>query len=151
MARAKASAVRALCSVCSRSTSTASSVQPWTNSAFFVLELQEPDAVGEELLGRPCVVLLELHELETAFGEPHAPALGGGEVLGYGLEGVALGLCHLSGRAGRLVDVVGGGFHCVPPWSINVCYYILTTHISDVNLAALGPSLLPLFTGVRGR
>src|SRR5918998_5778278 len=34
-----------------------------------LLELQEPDAVGEELLGGPCVLLLELHELQPAFGE----------------------------------------------------------------------------------
>ncbi len=80
------------------------------------LELQEPDAVGEELLGRPGVVLLHPHELQPAFGESHAPALGAREVLGQGLEGVALGLGHLVGRAGRLVDVLRGGFHRVPPW-----------------------------------
>src|SRR5215213_1236883 len=72
------------------------------------LELEEPHAFGEELLGRPGVVLLEPHELQPAFGDPDAAALGCGEVLGYGLEGVALGLCHLSGGARRLVDVCGG-------------------------------------------
>jgi hypothetical protein len=82
-----------------------------------LLELEEPDAVGEELLGRPGVVLLEPQELEPAFGEPYTAALGRGEVLGYGLEGVPLGLCHLSGGARRLVDVRCGGGHCVvPPW-----------------------------------
>jgi hypothetical protein len=114
MARAKASAVRALCSACSRTTSTASSVQPGRTRRS-PLELQQPDAVGEELLGGPRVVLLELHELETAFGEAHAPALGASEVLGQSLEGVALGLGHLAGGAGGLVDVLGGGFHRVPP------------------------------------
>src|SRR5919112_1616817 len=53
------------------------------------------------------VALLELQE-PHAFGDPDAAALGCGEVLGYGLEGVALGLCHLSGGARCLVDVCGG-------------------------------------------
>src|SRR5215211_6505241 len=66
---AKCSAVRTFCSVCSRTTSRASPIQPYT------------------------------------------AALGCGEVLGYGLEGVALGLCHLSGGARRLVDVRCGGSH----------------------------------------
>ena len=35
-----------------------------------LLELEEPHAVGEELLGRPGVILLEPHELEPAFGDP---------------------------------------------------------------------------------
>src|SRR5215213_1750123 len=73
-----------------------------------LLELEEPHAFGEELLGRPGVVLLEPHELQPAFGDPDAAALCCGEVLGYSLEGVALGLCHLSGGARRLVDVCGG-------------------------------------------
>src|ERR687897_784116 len=76
-----------------------------------LLELEKPDAVGEELLGRPRVVLLEPHDLQPTFGEPYTAALGCGEVLGYGLEGVALGLCHLSGGARRLVDVHCGGSH----------------------------------------
>src|ERR671911_1079187 len=76
-----------------------------------LLELEEPDAVGEELLCGPGVVLLEPHELKPAFGEPYTAALGCGEVLGYGLEGVALGLCHLVGGARRLVDVSGGSHH----------------------------------------
>jgi hypothetical protein len=78
-----------------------------------LLELQEPHPVGEELLGRPGIVLLEPHELEAAFGDPYAAALGCGEVLGYGLEGVVLGLGHLSGGARRLVDVPSGGSHLV--------------------------------------
>src|SRR5215212_9013262 len=77
-----------------------------------LLKLQEPDAVGEELLCGPGVVLLEPHELEPAFGEPYTAALGCGEVLGNGLEGVALGLCHLSGGARHLLDVRCGGSHC---------------------------------------
>src|SRR5215203_485465 len=40
----------------------------------------------------------------------------------------------------------------LPPWQIvSPCYYVLTTHISVVNLGALVPSFLPLFTGGRGR
>src|SRR5215208_2340948 len=76
-----------------------------------LLELQEPYAVGEELLSRPGVILLEPHELEPAFGDPDGAALGCGEVLGYGLVGVALGLCHLADGARRLVDVRCGGSH----------------------------------------
>src|SRR5919112_4355125 len=74
-----------------------------------LLELQEPHAFGEELLGRPGVILLEPHELQPAFGDPDAAALGCSEVLGKRLEGVALGLCHLVGGARRLVDVRCGG------------------------------------------
>src|SRR5215213_1565191 len=77
----------------------------------FLLELQEPHAVSEELLGRPGIILLEPHELESAFSDPDAAALGSGEVLGYGLVGVALGLCHLVGGARRLVDVSSCGGH----------------------------------------
>src|SRR5215213_10058236 len=40
-----------------------------------LLELKEPHAVCEELLGRPGVVLLEPHELQPAFGDPYAAAL----------------------------------------------------------------------------
>src|ERR687889_1336922 len=76
-----------------------------------LLELQEPHAVCEELLGRPGVLLLEPHELEPAFGDPDAATLGCSEVLGYCLEGVALGLCHLVGGARRLVDVRCDGSH----------------------------------------
>src|SRR5215217_7018073 len=73
-----------------------------------LLELQEPYAVGEELLGRTGVVLLQLHELEPAFGDPDAAALSSREVLGEGLVSIALGLSHLAGGARRLVDVSGG-------------------------------------------
>src|ERR687889_2644759 len=73
-----------------------------------LLELQEPHAVCEELVGGPGIILLEPHELESAFGNPDAAALRRSEVLGYGLVGVALGLCHLAGGARRLVDVCGG-------------------------------------------
>src|SRR5215213_1536168 len=73
-----------------------------------LLELQEPHAVGKELLGRLGVILLEPHELEPAFGDPDAAALRCGEVLGKSFVGVALGLCHLACGARRLVDVCGG-------------------------------------------
>ncbi len=42
-----------------------------------LLELKEPQAVSEELLGGPGVLLLQPHELEPAFGEPEAAALSG--------------------------------------------------------------------------
>src|SRR5215216_6678391 len=73
-----------------------------------LLELQEPYAVGEPLLGRPGVILLQLHELEPVVGKPDAAALDSREVLGEGLVSIALGLCHLAGGARRLVDVSGG-------------------------------------------
>src|SRR5829696_6943254 len=92
-----------------------------------LLELQEPYAVGEELLSRPGVVLLQLHELEPAFGDPDAAALGCREVLGYSLEGVALGLCHLSGGAGRLVDVSGGS-HLVTSMVVSNCLLLYSYH-----------------------
>src|SRR5215203_2211083 len=76
-----------------------------------LLELQEPDAVGEPLLSRPGVVLLQLHELEPVFGKPHAAALDAREVLSKRLVGVALGFCHLADGARRLVDVRCGGSH----------------------------------------
>src|SRR5215216_1542437 len=76
-----------------------------------LLELQEPDAVGEELLSRSGVVLLQLHELEPVFGKPHAAALDAREVLSKRLVGVALGFCHLADGARRLVDVRCGGSH----------------------------------------
>src|SRR5215213_10305842 len=91
-----------------------------------LLEPQEPHAVGEELLSGPGVVLLQPHELEPAFGDPDAAALGRGEVLGYGLVGVALGLCHLAGGAGRLVDVSGGSHlvtSVVDSKSLPLCSY----------------------------
>src|SRR5215204_1503072 len=91
-----------------------------------LLELKEPQAVGEELLGRPGVIFLEPHELEPAFGDPDGAALGCGEVLGYGFEGVVLSLCHLSGGARCLVDVCCGG-HCstsmVDSKSLLLCSY----------------------------
>src|SRR5829696_7238456 len=91
-----------------------------------LLELKEPHAVGEELLGRPGIILLKPHELEPAFGDPDAAALGCGEVLGYGFEGVVLSLCHLSGGARCLVDVCCGS-HCstsmVDSKSLLLCSY----------------------------
>src|SRR5829696_1946779 len=92
-----------------------------------LLELKEPHAVGEELLGSPGVLLLEPHELESAFGDPDAAALGCREVLGYSLEGVALGLCHLSGGAGRLVDVSGGS-HLVTSMVVSNCLLLYSYH-----------------------
>src|SRR5215212_4600086 len=62
-----------------------------------LLELQEPYAVGEELLSRTGVVLLQLHELEPVVGKPDAAALDAREVLGEGLVSIALGLSHLAG------------------------------------------------------
>src|SRR5215204_510268 len=72
-----------------------------------LLELQEPYAVGEPLLSRPDVVLLQLHELEPVVGKPDAAALSSREVLGKSLAGVALGLGHLAGGTRRLIDVCG--------------------------------------------
>src|SRR5215211_5570432 len=91
-----------------------------------LLELKEPHAVGEELLGCPGVILLEPYELEPAFGDPDAAALGCGKVLGYGFEGVVLSLCHLCGGARCLVDVSGSS-HCstsmVDSKSLLLCSY----------------------------
>src|SRR5215213_2969463 len=91
-----------------------------------LLELEEPHAFGEELLRRPRVVPLAPHALQPAFGDPDAAALGCGEVLGYSLEGVALGLCHLSGGARCLVDVSGGSHRStsmVDSKSLLLCSY----------------------------
>src|SRR5829696_5548183 len=93
-----------------------------------LLKLQEPYAVGEELLGRPGIILLEPHELEPAFGDPDAAALGCGEVLGYSLEGVALGLGHLAGGARRLVDVSGGS-HLVTSMVVSKSLLLCSYHI----------------------
>src|SRR5215211_7450721 len=93
-----------------------------------LLELQEPHAVGEELLGRPGVVLLHLHELESAFGDPDGAALSRCEVLGHGLEGVALGLCHLVGGARRLVDVCCGGIHLSTSMVVSNCLLLCSYH-----------------------
>jgi hypothetical protein len=93
-----------------------------------LLELKEPHAISEELLGRPGIILLEPHELEPAFGDPDAAALGCGEVLGYSLEGVTLGLGHLSGGAGRLVDVSGGS-HLVTSIVVSNCLLLCSYHI----------------------
>ena len=93
-----------------------------------LLELKEPHAVGEELLGRPGVILLEPHELQPAFGDPDAAALGCGEVLGKSLEGVALGLCHLSGGARRLLDVCGGS-HLVTSMVVSKSLLLCSYHI----------------------
>src|SRR5215218_3889992 len=110
-----------------------------------LLELKDPYALGEELLGGPGVVLLELDELKPAFGQPHAPALGASEVLGQGLEGVALGLCHLVGRAGRLVYVVCGGFH--RGTSVVVCKSLLLySYHTYIRCQALRRSALPIAT-----
>jgi hypothetical protein len=70
-----------------------------------LLKLQEPHAVGEPLLGRAGVFFLEPHELEPVVGKPDAPALGGREVLGESLVGVALDLGHLAGGAPHLLSV----------------------------------------------
>src|SRR5215208_7756985 len=108
-----------------------------------LLELQEPHAVGEELLGRPGIILLEPHELEPSFSDPDAAALSCSEVLGYGLKGVALGLCHLSGDAGRLVDVCGGSHlvtSMVDSKSLLLCSYHTYVRCKP---AASGPSFCP--------
>src|SRR5215208_4499637 len=73
-----------------------------------LLALEEPQAVSEELLGSTGVILLEPHELEPAFGDPDAAALGGRKVLGESLVGIALNLSHLPSGARRLIDVSGG-------------------------------------------
>src|SRR5215208_5547372 len=84
-----------------------------------LLELEEPQAVGEELLGRPGVVLLEPHELEPVVGKPHAAALGGRKVLGESLVGIALNLSHLPSGARRLVDT-SGGLHQLTSMVVNL-------------------------------
>src|SRR5215208_4343402 len=73
-----------------------------------LLELEKLHATCEPLLGRTGVLLLQPHELEPAFGKPNGAALGGREVLGESLVGIALDFCHLAGSARRLVDVSGG-------------------------------------------
>src|SRR5215203_1382401 len=72
-----------------------------------LLELQQLNTTCEPLLGRTRTLLLQPHELEPVLGKPHGAALGCGEVIGESLVGVALNLCHLTGRARRLVDVSG--------------------------------------------
>src|SRR5215204_1288234 len=74
-----------------------------------LLEPEQLDTVGEPLLGRPGVVLLQPHEPEPVVGKTYAAALGGGEVLAQGLVGLALGLRHLAGGARGLLDVVVRG------------------------------------------
>src|SRR5215207_2771112 len=72
-----------------------------------LLELQQLNTTCEPLLGRTRTLLLQPHELKPVLGKPHGAALGCGEVIGESLVGVALNLCHLTGRARRLVDVSG--------------------------------------------
>src|SRR5919112_1239366 len=116
-----------------------------------LLELQEPHAVGEELLGSPGVVLLEPHELESSFGDADATVLRRSEVLGYSLEGVALGLCHLAGGARRLVDVSGGS-HLVTSMvdSKSLLLYSYHTYIR-CKPRGVSPFVFAPFTLVRGR
>src|SRR5215204_7068686 len=59
-----------------------------------LLELEKLHATCEPLLGRTGVLLLQPHELEPAFGKPNGAALGGREVLGESLVGIALDFCH---------------------------------------------------------
>src|SRR5215207_9573257 len=111
-----------------------------------LLELQEPYAVGEELLSRPGVVLLQLHELEPVVGKPDAAALDAREVLGEGLVSIALGLCHLAGGARRLVDV-SGGLHQHTSVVVDLLHYIPTTHTPTThNQKRSLHDLPPLFT-----
>src|SRR5215204_2125693 len=108
-----------------------------------LLELEEPYAVGEELLGGLGVLLLEPHELQPAFGKPNGAALGGGEVLGYGFEGVALGLGHLLGGARRLVDVPSSGSHFVTSVVDSNCLLLCSYH-TYVRCQILRRSALPI-------
>src|SRR5829696_662414 len=111
-----------------------------------LLELQEPYAVGEELLSRPGVVLLQLHELEPAFGDPDAAALSSREVLGEGLVSIALGLCHLAGGARRLVDVCGGLHQHTSLGSRSVTLYSYHTYTQSALSKTLGPRPPPLYS-----
>src|SRR5919112_4381914 len=116
-----------------------------------LLELEEPHPVCKELLGRPGVVLLQPHELEPAFGDPDAAALGCSEVLGKRLEGVALGLCHLVGGARRLVDVRCGGSHRGTSIVVDSNCLLLYSYHIYVRCKPRGgrPFFMPLFSGVR--
>src|SRR5215203_1159387 len=73
-----------------------------------LLVLEQLHATRKPLLGGTGALLLQPHELEPVFGEPYAPALGGREILGESLVGIALNLGHLAGGARRLFDVSGG-------------------------------------------
>src|SRR5829696_2994779 len=117
-----------------------------------LLELEESHPVCKELLGRPGVLLLEPHELEPAFGDPNAAALCGGEVLDYGLEGVALGIGHLVGGARRLVDVSGGS-HCSTSIVVNSNCLLLCSYHTYVQCKPRGFMFFVLapFTLARGR
>src|SRR5829696_8432258 len=117
-----------------------------------LLELEESHPVCKELLGRPGVLLLEPHELEPAFGHPNAAALCGGEVLDYGLEGVALGIGHLMGGARRLVDVSGGS-HCSTSIVVNSNCLLLCSYHTYVQCKPRGFMFFVLapFTLARGR
>src|SRR5215212_5865021 len=105
-----------------------------------LLELKEPHATSEPLLGRPGVLLLQPHELEPAFGKPDTPALGGREVLGESLVRIALNLSHLAGGARRLVDVSGGlhQYTSVGSRSATLYSYHTYTHIALFKTSACG-------------
>src|SRR5215208_220616 len=116
-----------------------------------LLELQEPYAVGEELLSRPGVVLLQLHELEPVVGKPDAAALDAREVLGEGLVSIALGLSHLAGGARRLVDVCGGSHHStsvIDSKSLLLCSYHIYIRFQTLRRPGF---FLHLFTEARRR
>src|SRR5215211_2061914 len=114
-----------------------------------LLELQEPYAVSEELLSRPGVVLLQLHELEPIVGKPDAAALSSRDVLGKSLVGVALGLGHLAGCTRRLIDVCGGSHHStsmIDSKSLLLCSYHIYIRFQTLRRPGF---FMPLFTQVR--
>src|SRR5829696_6105953 len=115
-----------------------------------LLELQELHATSEPLLSRPDVVLLQLHELESAVGKPDAATLSSREVLGKSLVGVALGLGHLAGGTRSLVDVCGGSHRSTSV--IDSKSLLLCSYHTYVQCKPRGVRLfvLPLFTLVRG-
>src|ERR687893_245178 len=106
-----------------------------------LLKLEQLHTVGEPLLGRPGVVLLQPHELEPVVGQPDAAALGGSEVLGEGLVGIALDLCHLSGDAPYLLCV--GGYHSCASVIVSHCHYVLITHIFNFKGRTITPPVVP--------
>src|SRR5215216_3604470 len=116
-----------------------------------LLELQEPYAVGEPLLGRPGVILQQLHELEPDVGKPDAAALDAREVHGEGLVSIALGLSHLAGGARRLVDVCGGSHHStsvIDSKSLLLCSYHIYIRFQTLRRPGF---FLHLFTEARRR
>src|SRR3712207_2954358 len=98
-----------------------------------LLELRQPHAVGEPLLRRPDVALLEPAELEPVVGQPDGALLGGREVLRQGLVGLALGFGHLPSGARHSVDVRGGG-HRLTSVVVGLCHYVHITHIRASHL-----------------